>query len=241
VDLVSYGTQTNDVSEGRYIDGASARYFMTRSTPRGTNAIPTYNSPPVFPFIANQVTSPGQTCCGALGFLTLQASDPDGDTLSYAIVSAPPGSLLNPGGLYRWVVPTNQPPGDYPVTLSVTDSGTPSRTAFTTFFILVRSPGTVAVSPPPIIQTFARPAGQATLTFEAVVGRTYRVLYSDNLGSGIWTQLDRDFVAANTTAGITDMVTAPRRFYRVLQMTNLLGSVNSIDSRRRNRTDCQYY
>jgi hypothetical protein len=218
VDLISYATQTNDVSEGRYTDGASARYSMTRSTPRGTNSIPTYNSPPTFPFIPNQVTVPGQTCCGPMGFLNVQATDPDGNILTYAIESAPPGSLLNAGGLYRWIVPTNQPPGNYAVTLSVIDDGIPPRAAVTTFLILVRSLGSMGISPPPVIQTFARPPGQFTLTFDAVVGRTYRVFYTDDLASEAWAQLDRDFVAANVTASITDMVHAPRRFYRVLQV-----------------------
>jgi hypothetical protein len=153
IDVISYGTQTSDVSEGRYADGASAHHFMAHSTPRGTNSIPTYNSAPVFPVIPNQVTAPGQTCCGPMGFINVQAVDADGNTLTYEIVSGPPGSMLNAGALYRWVVPTNQPPGEYPVTVSVTDDGVPPRSATTTFQILVNSTGIVG-TPLPIIQTF---------------------------------------------------------------------------------------
>jgi hypothetical protein len=34
----------------------------------------------------------------------------------------------------------------------------------------------------------------------------------------MWSQLRRDFVAANPQASITDVITAPQRFYQVLQL-----------------------
>ena len=72
------------------------------------------------------------------------------------------------------------------------------------------------VAPAPVIQTITAPTGQATFTIVTEPGHTYRVLYTDDLGSTApWAQLGRDFVASNTYASITDFITSPRRFYRV--------------------------
>jgi len=57
---------------------------------------------------------------------------------------------------------------------------------------------------------------QATDAFTANVGHTYRVVATDDLTTRIWTPVDRDFVAANPTISITDYVSVPKRFYRVL-------------------------
>ncbi len=40
IDAISFGPQTNNISEGRYPDGASSRYFMPAPTPRAPNALP---------------------------------------------------------------------------------------------------------------------------------------------------------------------------------------------------------
>ena len=217
VDSIVYGPQVADVSEGRYSDGASARYFMTKSTPSGINVIPGYNTRPLFVPIANQLATNGQNVT-----LNCRANDADSpaQTLLYSVVSAPARSLVTQNGLFRWIVPTNQPLGEYPITLGVTVNGTPPRSNSVYFTITVRTPTT----PPPIvivrpaIYAFALGAGQATFTFEAVPGRTYRVLYKDDLSAAVWTELDRDFVAANSIASITDILTTPRRFYQVLQI-----------------------
>jgi hypothetical protein len=72
--------------------------------------------------------------------------------------------------------------------------------------------------PPPVIGSVFTVGGQATFTIETTPGRTYRVLYTDDLSTLIWTPLDRDFVAANPYASLTDGSAAPHRFYRVLQL-----------------------
>jgi hypothetical protein len=41
IDAVTFGAQTNDVSEGRYPDGVGPRLFMTTPTPRAPNAAST--------------------------------------------------------------------------------------------------------------------------------------------------------------------------------------------------------
>ncbi len=212
VDFISYGLQAADISEGRFSDGATNRYFMLRPSPRGTNSLtPTYNSTPSFQPIATQFIGPGQQ----LNF-TNSAADPDGNTIVYSFDSVmPTGWLINQSGRFRWNVPTNQPTGVYPIVIRATDNGVPPRTATTTVTVVVRI-GTIPVDTlGPLIYTVASQNGQTTFSFEALPGRTYRVYYSDDLAAGVWSPIGRDFVAANDIASLTDFTSAAHRFYRV--------------------------
>jgi hypothetical protein len=224
IDLMAYGPQSTDISSGRYGDGGDAglggfsTYYMTRPTPRNPNGIASFNSPPRLPTPANVFITPGQSLS-----TTIRATDPDAQTLTYTTnaASALPGSILTQGGTYRWTVPTNQPLGEYPITISVTDSGTPPLSDTMTFSYIVRLPGTVTtngVSGPQLNSVAAVGGGQATFTIETTVGRTYRVFYKDDLSTPTWTQLGPDFVAANPTASISDSAANPQRFYRVQQV-----------------------
>jgi hypothetical protein len=188
------------------------------STPNGPNLISSYNSPPHFPAYAPLILQPGQST----GFITFRATDPEGQiilTTGYTFDSPPPGAQYNISGQFRWIVPTNQPPGDYSFTVRVTDSGVPPRSGAAIITVIVVAPGTVTtVTPPPVIESVFHVAGQATFTIETTPGRTYRVLYSDDLNSSTWIQIGRDFVAANPYASFTDGSAALRRFYRVQQL-----------------------
>ena len=216
VDEVSYAQQVDNVSEGRYSDGATNRYsFIVKSTPSGPNSITNiYNSPPAFPPLADLTALPGQVVT-----VTIRASDPDGNALAYNILTAPPGSQLNQGGLFRWTVPVNQPPGDFPVMLRVTDNGVPARSDTASFmFTVPGGPGGTPINAGPVVYSIAAINSHAVFTINTLVGRTYRLLYKDDLSSTAWSQLDRDFVAANATASITDYMLVPVRFYQILQL-----------------------
>src|SRR6185503_18198936 len=104
--------------------------------------------PPSFPIVPTQFVVPGQTLT-----ISARASDPDipPQRLFYSIVSAPPVSLLNLSGSYRWIVPTNQPVGDNFVTLRFTDDGTPPRSDVTTFNVVVQAPAATVIGSGPVI------------------------------------------------------------------------------------------
>jgi hypothetical protein len=217
IDGINYGAQTNfDVSQGRYTDGAGTEYAMTRPTPRSFNGIPATNTPPHYSTIANVIAIPGQIIQ-----VNVRAVDPDGQPLTFATnaASALPGSALIQSGVFRWVIPANQPIGDYPITITATDNGTPPLSDTTTFYILVRprTAPVVTITPGPEIHSVASINGQATFTIDTIPGRTYRVFYTDDLSSP-WAQFGPDFVAANATASLSDWYPAPARFYRVLQV-----------------------
>jgi hypothetical protein len=214
VDLITYAAQTNDVSEGRYADGANLRYFMTKATPRGPNLVPLYNSAPVFPFIPDQFVEPGRTVT-----VTVRATDPEGTTLHYEIVSSATNSFISQSGVYIWVISPLQPEGDYPVTVQATDSGVPPRSTAATFVMSVRTNGVVVLpATPPVFDQIFSVGGQVSFTIETVPTRTYRISYTDDLSSGVWTRLDRDFVAAGPQASLTDPLATPQRFYRAQRM-----------------------
>jgi len=86
------------------------------------------------------------------------------------------------------------------------------------FSMTVIGPGTVVGSPPPSLYDVSRGGGQVTFTIETIPGRLYRAFYKDDLDAPAWTQLDRDFVAAGSSASISDNVNLSHRFYRVLQV-----------------------
>src|SRR5262249_50067417 len=76
---------------------------------------------------------------GVLLSVGLQASDPDGDqVLTFALVSGPPGMVINPSsGLLTWTPTEAQGPSTNDVTVSVTDNGTPSLRDSRTCRVLV--------------------------------------------------------------------------------------------------------
>ncbi|PYK99901.1 MAG: hypothetical protein DME19_07015, partial [Verrucomicrobia bacterium] len=94
VDSVTFGQQTNDISQGRWPDGNSGQfYFMTAPTPRAANTIGTAsNSPPVLAAIGNKSASEI-----ALVTFTASATDPNsGQALTFTLdPGAPPGAAIN--------------------------------------------------------------------------------------------------------------------------------------------------
>ena len=98
----------------------------------------------------------------------------------------------------------------------MTDNGTPPRSDTVTFTITVLGNGApISGVTPPFIYAISSPNGQVTFSIQTTVGQTYRVLYKDELSQPAWIQLDRDFVAANPYASITDTIPRSQRFYQV--------------------------
>ena len=50
----------------------------------------------------------------------VKSSDPDGDPVAFALITAPEGMTISQAGLIRWSVPQSVK-GQIPVTVSVTD------------------------------------------------------------------------------------------------------------------------
>jgi len=126
VDGFTFGSQTNDISMGRFPDAAAPPlYFMETPTPKASNVLTGANRPPVFNPIAD-ISAVEQTEV----VFTAVALDPDaGQTVSYSLgADAPSGATLNPvTGTFRWATSEVDGPGSYSFLLRATDSGAPVR------------------------------------------------------------------------------------------------------------------
>jgi hypothetical protein len=152
IDGVSFGPQTTDVSQGRFPDGNSAIYFMTNTTPRAQNFIQLPNTPPTMALIGNKIVDEGNL----LSF-TAVASDTNvpAQTLAFSLdPGAPTGASINPGtGLFGWTPTEAQGPGIYPVTIRVTDNGSPSLSATQRISITVNEVNNAPVLAPIVSRT----------------------------------------------------------------------------------------
>jgi hypothetical protein len=92
---------------------------------------------------APELTGPGDQSVDELASLVLNATAVDGDivpnnALTFELVSGPPGLTVNAAGEIRWTPTEAQGPGDYAVTIKVTDNGVPPASASKSFKISVR-------------------------------------------------------------------------------------------------------
>jgi VCBS repeat-containing protein len=96
---------------------------LTSGVATVTIAVSPVNDAPVLAAIGNKSVTEN-----ALLAFTLAATDADGDTLSYSISGLPTGATFDaPSRTFTWT-PTFAQSGAYPVTFTVTDTGTPVLT-----------------------------------------------------------------------------------------------------------------
>src|SRR6185436_18362158 len=120
IDRVTFGPQTNDISQGRCADGSVNIIFMAAPTPRTANiGCSANNTPPELASIGNRIVYLGET-------LSFNASATDTDsppqTLTFLLDSgAPVGALINlDTGLFTW---TPAQAGTNQITVRVRDDG----------------------------------------------------------------------------------------------------------------------
>ena len=146
VDGFHFGPQQDDVSQGRFPDGADLPlYDLTRPTPGGPNELAGGNRPPVFDALPELTVDEGTQVR-----FTVVARDPDpGQTLTYQLGGdAPVTALLDPvTGEFRWTPEEADGPAVHTFTILAIDNGTPPRTASLTVRITVRE-----VNQPPVLE-----------------------------------------------------------------------------------------
>ena len=138
------------------------------------------NRDPSLAAIADRTVYPGD----AVG-LTASGSDPDlpANTLTYSLVSGPPGATVNPtSGAFAWTASATL--GDYPVTIGVSDGvgGTAQRT-FTIH--VVRDTTTLTLGG----DTSGQYSDKATITATLKVGSTPVSGASVSIGLGVASQI----------------------------------------------------
>jgi hypothetical protein len=208
IDAVVFGQQTNNISRGRWPDGAGTFYFMTSATPRTNNFISGGNTPPSIAPISDKYVTFGQT----LSF-TVSATDSEvpSQTLTFSLQSAPEGANIGPGnGLFTWTPTQAQTPSTNSIIVRVEDNGAPPLSSTRSF--------TAYVVPPPRA-TLNRNGNMLSISFPTLAGRHYRVDYKDNLNAADWTVLQDNMTGTGADLTINETIGAnPQRFYRIAQL-----------------------
>jgi len=208
IDAVSFGPQTNNVSQGRFPDGGANVVFLPVPTPRAANIGPQPNGPPVLAPIGNRSVVGGNT----LSFI-VSATDTNQppQTLTFTLdPGAPLGAGINPStGVFTWTPTPEQTPSTNTVTVRVTDSGTPPMSDSGTI--------TIDVIAPPQFTQAALAGQQLTLAWQTTHGHAYRVEFKNDLNDPSWTPLSGDMTAGGGSMSVKlDITGAPERFYRIL-------------------------
>ncbi len=136
VDTITFGVQTENLSQGRFPDGQPEPFlFLDVPTPGEPNTTSPANKPPVFDRVSLQSTEEL-----APFSLVLAARDPDTPpkAVIYQLEAAPPGAALDPAsGLLTWTPTEDDGPGSYQVTVRATKAATEVSSTLT-FSIVVQ-------------------------------------------------------------------------------------------------------
>jgi len=206
IDLVSFSTQLDDVSEGRYPDGSAYITAMPgTASPRAANYInAASNTPPVLNAIGDKAIYIGQT----LSFTaTAMDSDLPAQVLTFSLdPGAPPGATIGNGsGVFTW---TPAAVGSNSVTVRVTDNGVPAANDAETIAIEVLAPPGFASS--------VRNGDNLELTWGTRAGMKYAIDYTENLAPPVtWTPLGTNTATGNTLSFTNAMTGAAQQFFRV--------------------------
>ena len=165
------------------------------------------NSAPVLAAIPDRIVH-----AGSIFIFTNSATDPDlpANTLTYSLDQGAPAnaSVGAVTGVFTWPTTDADAGTSNPITVRVTDNGLPPNSDAKSF--------TVTVLPRPGIQAVTGSSTNATLTWSAIPGTTYRVQFKTDLNDTNWTALLPDVTATGSTASLTDPPAATQRFYRIL-------------------------
>jgi hypothetical protein len=165
------------------------------------------NTAPTLAPVADQTTGVGLTLN-----VTNVATDPDvpPQTLTFALLSAPAGATLDSvTGIFTWRSPALSAGTTNPVSLTVTDNGSPSLSATQSFNVIVNPVTQPTASAP----SYAN--GQFSLTVSGDTGPDYILQSSTNL-------IDWQSLFTNSSPAVpftftdTNAAAVPTQFYRVL-------------------------
>jgi regulation of enolase protein 1 (concanavalin A-like superfamily) len=146
VDTITFGAQTDNVSQGRYPDGQSAPFVtLDTATPGEPNAVSSANPPPTLAPIP-----PATADEGATFRFTASASDPDpAQNLTFTLIGAPTAASIDPvTGAFTWTTSETDGPGTYSFSIRVTDDGRPARSDTEPVTLTVRE-----INLPPTLQS----------------------------------------------------------------------------------------
>ncbi len=194
------GPGTNTITI-RVTDNGSPSLTATQTFMVTVNEV---NDAPVLTQISNQMVYAGTTLT-----FTNVASDIDfpANLLGFSFDLSAPGAQLNStNGIFVWTAAMGQI-GTNEFIIRVSDDGTPSLSDTASFSVLVLAP--------PTLQAYAQPDGSATLTWDSIPGRSYRVQFKASLDEADWADLAGDVSASGWSASRPGNQSSPQGFYRL--------------------------
>ena len=219
--------------------------------PAITITVAAANQPPVLGAIGNKTVSEGSP----LSF-TATATDPDaGQTRSFSLnAGAPAGAAINSStGVFSWTPTEAQGPGSYPVTVRVTDSGSPAQNDSETITVTVNEVNVAPVLAPignksgtsgsPV--TFTATATDAdvpaqTRTFSLGAGAPTGATINGSTGAFSWTPTSAQSGPFTVTVIVADNGTPSMSDTEAITVTinpALIPTVNIIDFEPDGMTD----
>src|SRR5262249_47436422 len=148
------------------------------------------NSAPMLSPIADRTIHAGVTLV-----MTNSATDSDlpANTLTFSLGSSPPlGAGINPAtGAFTWMPDDSFVNTTNPITVQVTDNGSPALGDSKSF--------NVSVVSRPVIQSITRTNNQVTITWSSISNQTYRIQFKDDISDATWSDLLPDVTASGST------------------------------------------
>jgi len=182
------------------------------------------NEPPVLAPIPDQTIDELATLT-----LTASATDPDvppGSLLFALVGDVPPGASINPEtGLFTWTPTETQGPGQYTLTVRVTDPGPPALSRDTQFQITVRE-----VNQPPALN----PIGNQTIPFGQTLAVDVTASDPDLPANSLTFSLD-----AGAPAGLAIDPTTGRLTWQPERAETVIATVRVTDNGSPTRSDAE--
>ena len=185
------------------------------------------NQAPTLPVIATQTIS-------ASSLLTVSntAVEPNihSVTLGYGLINAPIGVSIDSNGIIIWLPQPSQAPSTNTITTIVTnnnpyDAVNPQLTATNSFTVIVTAP-----TQDFRITSIVASNGVATVTWNSISNKTYRLLYNDSLSNTNWLPAAPDVTATAASTSATNLLGgSTTRFYRVMLVTERAAARDPFD------------
>ena len=206
IDVITFGAQTADVSQGRFPDGAGNIFLMPTPTPRAQNVIP--NTAPKLSVINNRFIYIGQT----VQFTAVASDEQDAyQALTFTLASAPAGASIDPSsGVCEWTALNVAAPSTNAITVRVTDDGLPPMSDEKTVLVYV-------LPPLQFNEVIPLQDGYVQISFDSLPGCSYQLQFKNNLTDDSWTSLDEVLSGDGASMSVyDDSGGQPHRFFRLL-------------------------
>jgi hypothetical protein len=166
------------------------------------------NTAPVLPTQSDRTVTELSTLT-----VTNAATDADlpANILTYSLLAPPAGATINSNGVIVWTPALGQGPSTNTLTTVVTDNGSPALSATNSFIVVVQ------VFVPQFRITSIQVSNHlATVTWNSIAGKTYRLQYQDTVNATAWQDVVPDIIATGgSTSATTTVGGAAQRYFRL--------------------------